>query len=264
MPGRSHGGSLSRAKWALGEFEALVLHLPLCFSEDMHRSGLGRSIILGFAWLPLALAQTEPPSASQPPAVSTAGQGYLLDKVMGIVSPSEPRQLTEKKRFHLYVLSVAGPVPLLAEAAGAGFSQWENTPQKWGQGWDAFGERYESNLAYNGLRQTITYGTSMLLHEDNRYFSSHKHGVWARTGYAVLRTVTAQHPDGRQAFSVSSVAGVLGASAASSIWGPRSWEGVDGIARNAGVSFAATAAFNVVREFLPDLLHRPQKQLTGP
>ena len=178
---------------------------------------------------------------------------------MGIVDPSEPSQLTEKKRFHLYVLSVAGPVPLLAEAAGAGFSQWENSPKTWGQGWDAFGERYESNLAYNGLRQTITYGTSVLFHEDNRYFSSHKHGVWARTGYAVLRTVTAQHPDGRQAFSVSSVVGVLGASAASSIWGPRSWEGVDGIARNAGISFAATAAFNVVREFLPDLLHRPHK-----
>jgi hypothetical protein len=66
---------------------------------------------------------------------------------MGIVGPSEPSQLTEKKRFHLYLLSVAGPVPLLAEAAGAGFSQWENTPKAWGQGWDAFGERYESNLA---------------------------------------------------------------------------------------------------------------------
>jgi hypothetical protein len=178
---------------------------------------------------------------------------------MGIAGPSEPRQLTQKKRFHLYVFSVAGPVPLLAEAAGAGFGQWENSPRKWGQGWDAFGERYESNLAYNGLRQSITYGTSVLFHEDNRYFSSHKHGVWARTRYAVLHTVTAQHPDGREAFSVSSAVGVLGASAASSIWGPRSWEGVGGISRNAGISFATTAAFNVVREFLPDLLHRPQK-----
>jgi hypothetical protein len=214
--------------------------------------------------LPLALAQTGPASASQPNAVTTAGQGYVIEKVMGIVGPSEPSQLTEKKRFHLYVFSVAGPVPLLAEAAGAGISQWENTPKKWGQGWDAYGERYESNLAYNGLRQTITYGTSALFHEDNRYFPSHKQGVWARTGYAVLHTVTARHPDGSQAFSISSVVGVLGASAASSIWGPRSWEGVDGIGRNAGISFAATAAFNVVREFLPDLLHRPQKQLTGP
>ena len=142
---------------------------------------------------------------------------------------------------------------------GAGFSQWENTPKEWGQGWGAYGERFGSNLAYNAVRQTITYGTSIAFREDNRYFASHKHGFWARTGYAVLSTVTARHPDGREAFSVSSVTGIVGASAISSIWGPRSWQGVGNISENAGISFATTAGFNIVREFLPDLLHRPHK-----
>ena len=158
------------------------------------------------------------------------------------------------------MVSTAGPVPLLGEAAGAGISQWENSPKEWGQGWDAHGERYGSNLAYNAGRQTITYGTSIVFREDNRYFASHKHGFWARTGYAVLSTVTARHPDGRQTFSVSSVTGVVGASAISSIWGPQSWKGIENIGgNNASVSFAATAGFNIVREFLPDLLHRPRK-----
>jgi len=214
-----------------------------------------RSFLLGFVWLPLALAQTGLLPASQPTAVTTNGQERLFDKVMGIAGPAS--QLTEKKRFHLYLLSVAGPVPLLAETAGAGFGQLVTSPKAWGQGWDSFGERAESNLAYNGLRETITYGTSVVFHEDNRYFSSHKHGLWGRTSYAVLSTVTARHPDGRKAFSFSSVGGVLGASALSSVWGPRSWEGVKGIGRNAGISFSVTAGFNVVREFLPDLLHRP-------
>jgi hypothetical protein len=187
-----------------------------------------------------------------------------VDKVVGVVTPSEPTELTEKKRFHLYVLSVAGPVPLFGEAVGATFGQWRNSPKEWGQGWGAFGERYGSNLAYNGIRQSITYGTSVLFHEDNRYFSSHKHGFWPRTRYAVLRTVTAQSPDGSQAFSVSSVAGVLGASAITSVWGPSSWKGVGAISRAAGISFGTTAAFNLVREFLPDFLHRPQKPSAGP
>jgi hypothetical protein len=178
---------------------------------------------------------------------------------MGIAGPAGRSRLTEKERFHLYLLSTVGPVPLLGEAAGAGFGQLENSPKAWGQGWGAFAERAESNLAYNGLRQTITYGTSVVFHEDNRYFPSHKHGFWRRTGYAVLSTVTARHPDGREEFSFSSVAGVLGGAALSSIWGPRSWEGVKGIGHNAGVSFGVTAGFNVVREFLPDLLHRPQQ-----
>lgn len=206
----------------------------------------------------LALAQADLASPSQPAPAATSVQEFVIDKIMGMAGPSKPSELTEKKRFHLYLFSLVGPVPVLAEAAGAGLSQWRNTPKEWGQGWGAYDERFESSLAYNGVRETITYGTSFLFHEDNRYFASHRHGIWARTRYAVAHTVIARHPDGRQAFSVSSVVGVLGASGAASVWGPRSWEGVDGIARNAGISFAATAAFNVVREFLPDLLHRPQ------
>lgn len=187
----------------------------------------------------------------------------LIDKVLGMVGPSEPTQLTEKARFHLYLVYAAGPLPLLGEAAGAGISQWADKPPEWGQGWGAYGERYGSNLAYNGVRQTITYGLSIPFHEDNRYFASGRHGLWGRTGYAVRSSFTARRPDGRQHFSVSSVSGIVGASTISSIWGPESWKGADNIAKNAGISFGVTIAFNIVREFLPDILHRPRGPGSG-
>jgi hypothetical protein len=167
--------------------------------------------------------------------------------------------LTEKDRFHQYLLSTGGLVPLLGEAVGSGINQWTNSPPEWGQGWGAYGERFGSNLAYNGVRQTITYAASIALREDTRYFASGKHGVWRRTGYALLSTFTARHPDGHQVFSVSSTSGVIGASAIASIWGPDSWKGAGNIANNAAVSFGTTAGLNVVREFLPDLLHRRRK-----
>jgi len=213
-----------------------------------------RSFVLALVWFPFT-----PAFAYQAPAPAAVRDPDILDKLLGMVGPSEPSDLTEKKRFHLYLVATGGPVPLLAEAAGAGIGQWENSPKEWGQGWSAYGKRFGSNLAYNGVRQTITYGTSIVFREDNRYFASHKHGIWARTGYALLSTVTARHPDGARNFSVSSVTGVVGASAIASIWGPGSTKGIGNIAQNAGVSFSATAAFNVVREFLPDILHRPQK-----
>ena len=187
----------------------------------------------------------------------------LIDKVLGMVGPSEPSNLTEKERFQQYLLSAGGPVPLLGEAAAAGLSQRTNHPREWGQGWDAYGERYGSNLAYNGVRQTISYAASIAFHEDTRYFASRRHGVWGRTGYAILSTFTARHADGRQSFSISSVSGVIGASAISSVWGPDSWKGYRNIADNAGISFGATAALNIVREFLPDLLQRPRAQTNG-
>jgi len=210
--------------------------------------------MLAFAWLPLA-----PVFAFQSTTPAAAQREDMVHKVLGMVGPTEPSNLTEKKRFHLYVVSTAGPVPLLGEAVGAAIGQWDNTPEEWGQGWSAYGKRYGSNLAYNAVRQTITYGTSVAFHEDNRYFASPKHGFWSRTGYAVLSTVTARRPDGRSTFSVSSVTGIVGASAISSIWGPPSWKGIGNISENAGISFATTAGFNIVREFLPDLLHRPHK-----
>lgn len=197
------------------------------------------------------------PAASAVKQLAATAKRDIVGQVMGMVGPDEST-LTEKRRFHLYLVSTAGPVPILAEAAGAGMGQWENSPKEWGQGWGAYGQRFGSNLAYNGVRGTITYGTSILFHEDDRYFPSHKHGLWARTRYAVLSTVTARHPDGETAFSISSVAGIVGASSIASIWGPDSWKGAGNISRNTAISFGATAGFNLVREFLPDFLHRQQ------
>ena len=221
-------------------------------------------IVFGIAGLPLAYSQApetlvnpSTPAAVRAPVVAPDKMD-LIDKVLGMVGPSDPTVLTERARFHLYVLSTAGPVPLLGEAAGSAINHWSNSPPEWGQGWGAYGERFGSNLAYNGVRQTISYGLSIPFHEDNRYFASGKHGIWSRTGYAILSTFTARHPDGRQSFSVSGVTGVIGASAIASIWGPGSWKGAHNIADNAGISFGVTAAFNVVREFLPDVLHRPR------
>jgi hypothetical protein len=222
-------------------------------------------VLLALAWLPLAVAQNEPGPNADLPAPPSSGTSYsplpvsngdVADKFLALVGPAVPSQLTEKQRFLDYLLNTAGPVPLIGEAAFSAIDQWRDSPPEWGQGWGAFGKRYASNLAYNGVRQTISYGTSILFHEDNRYFASTAQGFLPRTGHALISTFTARHPDGRQSFSFSSVAGVVGASAISSIWGPPSFKGVGNIAEIAGISFAATAGLNVVREFLPDVLHK--------
>ena len=183
----------------------------------------------------------------------------LLDTMLVMAGASEPGEVSPKQKFKNYLLSIAGPAPLIAEAAGAGISQWANSPTEWGQGWGAYGKRFGSNMAYNGIRQSILYGLSIPLHEDTRYFPSKAHGFFPRAGHAVVSGFLARHPDGKQRFSISDFAGVGGAAAISSMWGPGSWKGIGNIAEIAGVSFASTAAFNVFREFAPDIFHRPRK-----
>jgi hypothetical protein len=208
---------------------------------------MSRFLLLALICAPLALCQ------------SAASSDGLVDKILGIAGPAKPSPLTEQRRFHLYVLNTIGPAPLLGEAAAAGIQHWRNLPAEYGQGWGAFGKRYGSNLAYNATRQTITYAVAAAFREDTRYFGSTSEGVLRRTAHALVSTFTARRPDGAQTFSVSSVTGVVGACAISSIWGPRDWKGARNIAYNAAVSFAATAGFNIAREFLPDILRRPRK-----
>jgi len=221
-------------------------------------------MLFAVAWLPAAVAQPAAPflnpatPSTLTPPVATPAKMDLIDKVLGMVGPAEPSHLTQRDRFKQYLLSAGGPAPLLGEAAAAGISQGMNSPPEWGQGWGAYGQRYGSNLAYNGVRQTISYAVSTAFREDTRYFASGRHGFWGRTGYAIRSTFTARRPDGRESFSVSSVGGVVGASAISSMWEPASRKGFNNIAGNAGISFGSTAALNIVREFLPDLVHRPR------
>jgi hypothetical protein len=217
-----------------------------------------KSIWISLLLVPAASmsAQEAPPAAEGvSTSVPVARDRDWIDKALGIAGPEQPKHLTQKARFQQYLLFTAGPLPILGEIAGTGINQWTNTPHEWGQGWDAYGKRLGSNLGYNAVRQTIAYGSSVALGEDNRYFLSHKHGL-ARIGYALVSTVAARKSDGRRTFSFSSVAGVAGASAISSIWGPPSYKGIGNIAQNAGISLSVTAGFNIVREFLPELRHR--------
>jgi len=208
--------------------------------------------VLAAVCMPLAVGQTAPSSSSS----SATRPVAFVDKVLGWVKPGQPTHLTEKERFQIYTLYTIGPLPLIGELAVSGVNQWANRPEEWGQGWDAFGKRYGSNLAYNGVRQVVTYGTSAMFREDNRYFASQKSGFWPRTKHALVSTFTARRPDGRVTFSFSSVVGVGTASGVSSIWGPPSWKGIGNIAETAGFSFAGTAGFNLFREFAMDVFHR--------
>ena len=215
------------------------------------------ALLLALTAAPFVSAQTAAIAGGS--AAPAANHPDLLDHLLALVGPVPADSPAHPERFGEFVLSTVGPVPLIGEAAGAAIGQGLNTPKEWGQGWDALGRRYWSNLAYNGIRQTITYGGSLALGEDTRYFASRRSGWWGRTRHALVSTFTARHADGRDSFSFSATAGVIGASAISSAWGPDSWKGPGNIAENAGVSFASTAACNIVREFLPDILHRSRK-----
>jgi hypothetical protein len=220
-----------------------VIHVRHTNRMQILRPFLGALLLL----VP-ALAQDH----ADPADARTDFTGHILN----LFGPANPAPLTERERLHLFVLNTIGPVPLLGESVSAAIEQGLNTPREWGQGGAGFTRRVTANLAYNAVRQTITYAAGRALGEDTRYFAATETGVWPRTRHALISTFTARRVDGGETFSVAGTMGVVGAATISSIWGPDSWKRPGNIAKNAGMSFGFSAAFNVVREFLPSVLRR--------
>jgi hypothetical protein len=100
------------------------------------------------------------------------------------------------------------------------------------------------------------YGFSSLLHEDNRYLPSGETATGRRLKYALESSVLARHDDGTRPISISKLGAFVGAALISRTWQPHSSRGFGGAASNVGTTMGVAAGFDVLREFLPDLLHR--------
>lgn len=193
--------------------------------------------------LPAASAQTSP-------------QGFLYTHLQSFEAKARFTPQTHKQRLHAYLLSLAGPATLFTEASAAGLSQAINSPWQWGQGASGYGKRFANDMAYNGVRCSLAYLSSNLLHEDDRYFASEDRRTWPRIRHAVVSVFAAHKNNGDTVFATSSLIGIAGASVISRAWVPDSWQNGSSVARSMGISIAGSAGFNLAREFLPNLLHK--------
>src|SRR6266545_731507 len=107
-----------------------------------------------------AMGQTADPSPDAAPPAPPAP-----------TAPAQPvyTPLTSDERLHAYVRSLAGPMALATGGVSAAWGQWRHRPSEWRLGAEGYGIRYGSGYAQRIARETLTYGASSLLHEDNRY-----------------------------------------------------------------------------------------------
>jgi hypothetical protein len=190
--------------------------------------------------VPVTNAVPDPPAAtSSTPATATA---YV--------------PLTQHERFHRYVKSLVSLEALGRSVAGAGIQQWSDTPYEWRHGIDGYAKRFGNSYGEYIIRQSLTYGLSSALGEDNRYIRSDQTGFGHRTMYAVESTFLARRSDGTRRLSYSRLSAALATAFISRAWQPPSTRGPEHALGSFGTTMGSEIGFNVVREFLPDLLHR--------
>lgn len=159
--------------------------------------------------------------------------------------------MTPSDRLKYYRKSVFTTGVFLRTSAGSGISQLTNTPSEWGQGTAGYARRYANSYGQRLIRETLAYGASSLLDEDNRYLRSERQGIGPRLGYAIESTFMARRSDGTGRISWSRIGAVAATAFISLAWQPHSTGGV----KNGFASMATEAGdevgLNVFREFLP-------------
>ena len=127
---------------------------------------------------------------------------------------------------------------------------------------DEFGDwasRFARNMANRTTRTIFASGVyPVLFKQDPRYERAPKKGFIRRTGHAISRVFVTRGDNGNLQPNVSRFAGVVTATSLSNLW-ERSTpghdrRGVDATLRRIAWSFPNDAFFNVVREFLPDII----------
>lgn len=161
--------------------------------------------------------------------------------------------MTQAERNRRYLRSLVSPVALVSAAASAGISQWEDSPREWKQGGEGYGRRIANSYANYITRQTMLFGASSLLDEDNRYLPCAPSGAGPRMEYAIESTFLARRHDGSRRFSYSRIGATLGTAFLSRAWQPPSARAPQHAASSFGISMAVQVGFNVAREFVPFL-----------
>jgi hypothetical protein len=169
------------------------------------------------------------------------------------------RPLTQAERTRLYLKGVLSPWGVLYGATRAGLHQSWNGPPEWGQGAQGYGKRFADSYGQYWARRTFAFSFASVLHEDNRYFRSGKHGLWRRTKYAVASGLLARHDNGQRSLSISRLGAIAGVAFVSRTWQPPSTNSAGDAAVSFGVTMGTEVGLCVFKEFLPELagpLHR--------
>jgi hypothetical protein len=193
-------------------------------------------------------------TSDPPPAPSGATSGPQSPQWRGL-SVQEKLSYDARHLFEVDNLVFAG--------IGAAFDQARDRPPEWGQGWDAFAERYASHVGQYLVQRSIMFPVQAVDGEDTRFFHSKRTSYQGRFADAFLHTVWRHDDSGGMMPAYSEFLGDYGAAAVSRMWWPPRFHNGGAIFIAGSDTILIDAGINALREFAPDMkrwLHGDFKQ----
>ena len=191
-------------------------------------------------------------NTSKPP--DQAGQGETLHKKSflfpDIATSNEPLSVGQK--FGLFVTDSIGVRPILFSAVSAAVSQADNSPTGWGQGWDAYGNRFGSSMARNASGEFFgTFILSSAMHYDPRFFPDKDPTFGQAFGHSLKRVFITRSDAGKQVFDFPGLMGPLMGEGLANVYWPDQNRTVGDTFMRYGLDIATKAGGNLLREYWP-------------
>ena len=198
---------------------------------------------------PLDQAATSRCSLRVSDTIPQSPENATLTNVPSIYIP-----LSARCKFHLFLKQTYSPYTF----ASAGFqATWAQAMGQWphyGGGMQGWAKRFGATLADTESRRFIqSFALSTILHQDPRYFPSHKRALISRAWYAATRVVITKNDTGDSTFNTSEFLGALLTSSLQNAYYPRHDRNFGDTMNRFGGALSSDAIGEVIREFAPDM-----------
>jgi hypothetical protein len=168
-------------------------------------------------------------------------------------NPIQP--LTPQGKLDYAVRRTLGPMALANRGVMAGLNQWQNKPEEWGQGWDAYARRYGYRMTRLAARNSIILGLDLVMRTDQRFDRCDCQGFWPRTAHAFRRVVVARTDFGGETVNAARIAGAYVPAAIAYRLYPERYHTATRVLYSGSIYLAWRGVANMVREFWPEI-HR--------
>jgi Carboxypeptidase regulatory-like domain len=252
-------GQFSFANVAAGPFQLTVTSAGFATQTSSGILLSGEAQTVPQIALPVAANITDVQVSLSPAEVAEAQvKDEEKQRVFGVIPnfyvsyDPHPLPLTAKQKYELAWKTSVDPVSFAIIGGIAGVQQAQNTFSGYGQGAQGYAKRYGAVFADVATGTFI--GSAILpslLKQDPRYFYKGTGSKQSRILYAIANSVICKGDNRRWQTNYSNILGNLAAGGISNLYYPaQNRNGAELTFENAAIGIGATAAANLVEEFL--------------
>jgi hypothetical protein len=172
-------------------------------------------------------------------------------------SDLRPCALSASDKFHMFVESTADPINYVGAAWDAATAQFERDDPTYRQGMAGYGKRYGAAVVDNVTGDFFgIFLYPSLFRQDPRYYRVGQGSAQSRMGHALAHRFVTRGDSGRRMPNYSEWFGTVSSKALSNLYHPGNPRGFGPTASRVGFSVANDMAWDLVREFWPEITHK--------